>query len=135
MFETAEMSRITVAAPVSNMEEILRIIADLNCIHIEEYGNFEDGINVGKSITSDESEKSSRLLTKARALQSEINAINTNGPKSRSAAKKLVDSMPENIDAALSNISEIRDCEAEIATLNERVKALAKVEPLGLPLN
>ena len=134
MFETAEMSRITVAAPVSNMEEILRIIADLNCIHIEEYGNFEDGINVGKSITSDESEKSSRLLTKARALQSEINAINTNGPKSRSAAKKLVDSMPENIDAALSNISEIRDCEAEIATLNERVKALAKVEPLGLPL-
>ena len=38
MFETAEMSRITVAAPVSNMG-ILRIIADL-CIHIEEYGNF-----------------------------------------------------------------------------------------------
>ena len=89
MFETAEMSRITVAAPVSNMEEILRIIADLNCIHIEEYGNFEDGINVGKSITSDESEKSSRLLTKARALQSEINAINTNGPKSRSVARIL----------------------------------------------
>ena len=41
MFETAEMSRITVAAPVSNMEEILRIIADLNCIHIEEYGNLK----------------------------------------------------------------------------------------------
>ena len=55
MFETAEMSRLTVASPVDKMEEVLRICADLGCVHIEEYGNFEDGIGVGKSISSDNS--------------------------------------------------------------------------------
>ena len=64
MFETAEMSRLTVAAPVDKMEEVLRICADLGCVHIEEYGNFEDGIGVGKSISSDNSAMVSQLLTR-----------------------------------------------------------------------
>ena len=63
MFETAEMSRLTVASPVDKLEEVIRICADLGCVHIEEYGNFEDGIGVGKSISSDESAKTSQLLT------------------------------------------------------------------------
>ena len=46
MFETAEMSRLTVASPVGKLEEILRICAELGCVHIEEYGNFEEGIGV-----------------------------------------------------------------------------------------
>ena len=59
MFETAEMSRLTVASPVDKLEEVIRICADLGCVHIEEYGNFEDGIGVGQSISSDESAKTS----------------------------------------------------------------------------
>ena len=91
MFETAEMSRLTVASAVDKLEEVLRICADLGCVHIEEYGNFEDGIGVGKSISSEESAKTSQLLTKARALQSEISAINADGPKSVAEVKKLVE--------------------------------------------
>ena len=62
MFETAEMSRLTVASPVGKLEEILRICAELGCVHIEEYGNFEDGIGVGQSISTEQSAKPANCL-------------------------------------------------------------------------
>ena len=135
MFETAEMSRLTVASPVEKMEEVLRICADLGCVHIEEYGNFEDGIGVGKSISSESSTKVSQLLTKARALQAEIGAVNADGAKSVAEARKLVDSMSNKIDHALGDIDSIRDAESEIGQLQERIKALERVAPLGIPLD
>ena len=135
MFETAEMSRLTVASPVDKLEEVLRICADLGCVHIEEYGNFEDGIGVGKAISSVDSTSVSKLLTKARALQSEIAAVNPDGPKPLAEVKKLVASMPGLIDEALARIDEARDAESEISNLAERVKALERVAPLGIPLD
>ena len=135
MFETAEMSRLTVASPVEKMEEVLRICADLGCVHIEEYGNFEDGIGVGKSISSESSSKVSQLLTKARALQAEIGAVNADGAKSVAEARKLVDSMSNKIEHALGDIDSIRDAESEIGQLKERIKALERVAPLGIPLD
>ena len=135
MFETAEMSRLTVASPVDKLEEVLRICADLGCVHIEEYGNFEDGIGVGKAISSADSTSVSKLLTKARALQSEIAAVNPDGPKPLAEVKKLVASMPGLIDEALARIDVARDAESEISNLNERVKALERVAPLGIPLD
>ena len=135
MFETAEMSRLTVASPVDKLEEVLRICADLGCVHIEEYGNFEDGIGVGKAISSVDSTSVSKLLTKARALQSEIAAVNPDGPKPLAEVKKLVASMPGLIDEALAKLDEARDAESEISNLTERVKALERVAPLGIPLD
>ena len=135
MFETAEMSRLTVASPVDKLEEVLRICADLGCVHIEEYGNFEDGIGVGKAISSADSTSVSKLLTKARALQSEIAAVNPDGPKPLAEVKKLVASMPGLIDEALAKLDEARDAESEISNLTERVKALERVAPLGIPLD
>ena len=135
MFETAEMSRLTVASPVDKLEEVLRICADLGCVHIEEYGNFEDGIGVGKAISSVDSTSVSKLLTKARALQSEIAAVNPDGPKPLAEVKKLVVSMPGLIDEALAKLDEARDAESEISNLTERVKALERVAPLGIPLD
>ena len=134
MFETAEMSRLTVASPVGKLEEILRTCAELGCVHIEEYGNFEDGIGVGQSISTEQSAETSQLLTKARALQSEINAVNTDGPKSVAEVKKLVASMKSKVDEALASIDISRDAESEIARLQERVKALQRIAPLGIPL-
>ena len=135
MFETAEMSRLTVASPVDKLEDILRICAELGCVHIEEYGNFEDGIGVGHSISTEQSAETSQLLTKARALQSEISAVNTEGPKSVAEVKKLVESMKSKVDDALTSIDISRDAESEIARLEERVKALQRIAPLGIPLD
>ena len=135
MFETAEMSRLTVASPVDNLEKVLRVCADLGCVHIEEYGNFEDGIGVGKAISSDNSAHISQLLTKGRALQSEIGAVNAEGPMPLSEAKNLVETMAETIENALAEIGKSRDAESEIANLQERVKALERVAPLDIPLD
>ena len=93
MLETADMSRLTVAAPVGIIEDVLRTCASLGCVHIEEYGNFEDGIGVGKSINTDNSEHISQMIIKARALQAELNATNTGGAKSAVEANKLTISM------------------------------------------
>ena len=134
MFETADMSRLTVAAPVGKLEDVLRTCASLGCVHIEEYGNFEDGIGVGKSINTDNSGLISQLLIKARALQAELNATNTGGAKSAEEANNLTMSMGEKIDSALGLVDQIRDAQSDISNLDERIKALSRVEPLGIPL-
>ena len=134
MFETADMSRLTVAAPVGKIEDVLRTCASLGCVHIEEYGNFEDGIGVGKSINTDNSEHISQMIIKARALQAELNATNTGGAKSAVEANKLTISMGDKVDSALALVDQIRDAQSDIANLEERIKALSRVEPLGIPL-
>jgi vacuolar-type H+-ATPase subunit I/STV1 len=134
MFETADMSRLTVAAPVGKIEDVLRTCASLGCVHIEEYGNFEDGIGVGKSINTDNSEHISQMIIKARALQAELNATNTGGAKSAVEANKLTISMGDKIDSALALVDQIRDAQSDISNLDERIKALSRVEPLGIPL-
>ena len=68
-------------------------------------------------------------------MQSEISAINADGPKSVAEVKKLVESMGAKIDDALANVDVVRDSEAEISNLNERVKALERIAPLGIPLD
>lgn len=67
MFDTVAMSRLTVAAPVEHMEEVLRVSTKLGCVHIESYDNFEDGISVGQASTSEEANRTSSLLAKVRA--------------------------------------------------------------------
>ena len=134
MFETADMSRLTVAAPVGKIEDVLRTCASLGCVHIEEYGNFEDGIGVGKSINTDNSDHISQMIIKARALQAELNATNTGGAKSAVEANKLTISMGDKIDSALALVDQIRDAQSDISNLDERIKALSRVEPLGIPL-
>ncbi len=129
-----EMSRLTVAAPVGNLEEVIRQCTNLGCVHIEEYSNFEDGIGIGSSIKSDGSEIVSRLLTKVRSLQSEVNAINMEGSTTRKNVIGMIDGFEAKVDNALNFIETIRDCESEIASLEEQLKALTRVAPLDIPL-
>lgn len=129
-----EMSRLTVAAPVGKLEEVIRQCTNLGCVHIEEYSNFEDGIGIGSSIKSDNSEIVSRLLTKVRSLQSEVNAINMDGPTSRENIIGMVAGFESKVDEALGFIELMRDCDSEITSLEEQLKALSRVAPLDIPL-
>ena len=125
MLETAEMSRLTVAAPVGKLEEVIRACSNLECIHIEEYSRFEDGIGVGASIKSENAEIVSRLLTKTRSLQSEVNAHSKLSEKiSRQKINSSLEEFEVKVDQALEYIDLIRDSESEIGTLNEQLKAL-----------
>ena len=136
MLETAEMSRLTVAAPVGKLEEVIRACSNLECIHIEEYSRFEDGIGVGASIKSENAEIVSRLLTKVRSLQSEINAYSNLTEKiSRDKINSSLEEFEIKVDKALEFIDVIRDSESEISTLSDQLKALMRIAPLGIPLD
>ena len=118
MLETAEMSRLTVAAPVGKLEDVIRACTNLECIHIEEYGRFEDGIGVGASIKSDKSEIVSRLLTKVRSLQSEVNAFSTlTEIQSRDKINSSLEEFEVKVDKALEYVELIKDSESEITSL------------------
>ena len=61
MFDTVAMSRLTVAAPVGRMADVIRTCTELGCVHIESYTNFEDGVKVGQASASDEANHVSRF--------------------------------------------------------------------------
>jgi V/A-type H+-transporting ATPase subunit I len=129
-----EMSRLTVAAPVGKLEEVIRQCTNLGCVHIEEYSNFEDGIGIGSSIKNEGSEIVSRLLTKVRSLQSEVGAVNMDGPTSRQSVIGMIEEFEIKVDAALGYVETIRDCDAEKSSLEEQLKALTRIAPLGIPI-
>jgi len=134
MFATSEMSRLTVAAPLDSMEEILRICADLSCIHIEEYGRFEDGIGVGKSMNSEEANSISTLLVKVQAVSSAVDASNTEGSLSRKEVIKMLSSFEEKVVAALAYIDSLREAKVSIKASQEQHQALNRLAPLDIPL-
>ena len=97
---------------------------------------FEDGIGVGASIKSDKSEIVSRLLTKVRSLQSEVNAFSTSqGKMTRNKINSSLEDFEAKVDKALEYVELIRDSESEITSLNEQLKALLRIAPLGIPLD
>ena len=134
MFATAEMSRLTVAAPVVKMEEVLRMCASLSCVHIEEYGQFQDGIGVGRALSNEGANQVSALLTKVRAVTSSVKANNTEGPLSIAEAKKLMENFGPKIDDALAYIDTVRDSESSISTLADQLQVLERLAPLDIPL-
>ena len=134
MFATSEMSRLTVAGPVEKMEEVLRLCTELSCVHIQEYGRFEDGINVGKSMDSEEANAISNLLVKVQAVSSAVQAVNTEGAMSHKEASKLVEEFGEKVSTALTYINTIRESESTISSSQEQHHVLSRLAPLDLPL-
>ena len=136
MFVTVDMSRLTVAAPVDKMEQILRICSDMGCVHIEEYGNFEDGIGVGQAIDSNNANSVSTLLAKVRGANAHYSPNNIKGPKSVSEIQKMINSgFEEIVDQGLAFADAVRDAEAEIDSKGEQLTILRRIEPLNIPLD
>ncbi len=135
MFSTVPMSRMTLAAPVDAMADIVRACSDLGCVHIEDYTQFEEGIGVGRAIQSDDADKISALLLKVRAVRSNVSVFNAKGASSASAAKTMVDTFESEVDKALSYIEAIREAETEIASLEDQVRVFEKLAPLNISLD
>ena len=136
MFVTVDMSRLTVAAPVDKMEQILRICSDMGCVHIEEYGNFEDGIGVGQAIDSNNANSVSTLLAKVRGANAHYSPDNIEGPKSVSEIQKIINSgFEEIVDQGLAFADAVRDAEAEIDSKGDQLAVLRRIEPLNIPLD
>ena len=135
MFSTVPMSRMTLAAPVDAMADIVRACSDLGCVHIEDYTQFEEGIGVGHAIQGEDADKVSNLLTKVRAVRSNISVFNAKGAMSASTAKSMTEELETEVDKALSYIEAIREAEAEITTLEDQVRIFEKLAPLNISLD
>jgi vacuolar-type H+-ATPase subunit I/STV1 len=134
MFATTEMSRLTVAAPVGKLEEVLRKCASLSCVHIEEYEHFQDGIGVGRALSNEGADKTSAMLTKVRAVTSAVQAINTKGPVAAKEAASMMESFGPKVDDALAYLETIRESESSISTLSDQLQVLERLAPLDIPL-
>ena len=135
MFSTVDMSRLTLAAPVDAMHEIVRKCSDLGCVHIEDYTQFEEGIGVGRAIHSEDADIISALLLKVRAVRSAVSVHNSTGSVSSATAKKLAEKMSSKVDAALENIEAIREAESDISSLNEQLRVFERLAPLNISLD
>ena len=135
MFDTVAMSRLTVAAPVDRMADVLRTCTNLGCVHIESYTNFEDGVNVGQASDSDEANHVSSLLAKVRAAISAFNPVNADGPVPLRRVKELLEgSFADELQKGLDLLDTHRDAEAELELLDEQIHILRRLEPLNMDL-
>ena len=126
MFDTVAMSRLTVAAPLSNMEDVLRACTNEGCVHVETYANFEDGIQVGQAINSDEANEVSALLAKVRAAVSAFKPVNADGPLPVRKIKDLISGdFPSELQDSLNHLDQQRDAEAEVALLVDQIKLMS----------
>ena len=133
MFSTVQMSRITMAGPNSNLDEALRLCADLGNVHVKPYSGDMDGIKVG--IPHPDADEISVTLAKVRAAISVLNCSNKQGPvTAKEVAKALNSSFGEKIDSITETIAKRSDASAEISKLQERVDILSKIAPLNIPL-
>ena len=135
MFSTVPMSRMTLAAPVDAMADIVRTCSDLGCVHIEDYTQFEEGIGVGHAIQGEDADKVSSLLTKVRSVRSNISVFNAKGAMPATTAKSMTEKLETEVDKALSYIEAIREAEAEITTLEDQVRIFEKLAPLNISLD
>ena len=135
MFDTVAMSRLTVAAPVDRMTDVLRSCTALGCVHIETYTNFEDGVQVGKATTSEDADKVSSLLAKVRAAVSAFKPVNADGPMPVKRVEELMNgSFGEELQHGLDLLDTQRDAEAELGVLDEQIHLLQRLAPLNMDL-
>ena len=133
MFSTVQMSRLTMAGPNSNLDEVLRLCANLGNVHIKPYSGDMEGITVG--VPHPDADEVSATLAKVRAAISVLKCSNKEGPLSaKEVAIALDSSFGEKIDSITETIAKRSDANAEISKLQERVEILTKISSLDIPL-
>ena len=133
MLSAVEMSRLTMAGSRKDLDEALRMCADLGNVHITAYSGDTDGIDIGTP--HPDADNVSVMLSKVRSANSVLNCSNKEGPVgSRAVMNAVSGSFPEKIDAISEMISSKSDAEAEILRLQERVAILTTIAPLNIPL-
>ena len=136
MFDTVAMSRLTVAAPVGRMVDVLRTCTELGCVHVESYTNFEEGVKVGQASSSEEANAVSSLLTKVRAAISAFKPVNADGPVPLRRVKELMEgSFADELQKGLDLLDTHRDSESELEILDEQIHLLRRLAPLNMDLD
>ena len=133
MLSSVEMSRLTMAGSIGELDAALRLCADLGNIHLTPYSADTDGISVGTP--HPDADEVSTLLSKVRSAIAVLNCSNKEGPISAKIVKKaLSGKFPGDLDSISSIIEDKNNADAEITRLEERVSILNVIAPLNVPL-
>ncbi len=133
MFSAVEMSRLIMAGSIDELDQVLRMCADLGNVHITAYSGDEEGIDVGAP--HPDADEITSLLSKVRSVRTALKCANKSGPVSAKEVKKaLSGAFPESIDEISELLAEELNAEAEIVRLNERADILNTIAPLNIPL-
>ena len=128
MFPMVEMSRLTVAAPLDSMDDVLAACDALGCVHVQPYEQFEEGIGVGQAAAQ---EGRGELLTNVRAVRAATSAVNTGGAMPRKQVEGLIDgSFPGRIEKVMEHLRAIDEAKASIQSLAEERDVMARLAPL-----
>ena len=133
MLSSVEMSRLTMAGSIGELDAALRLCADLGNIHLTPYSGETDGISVGTP--HPDADEVSTLLSKVRSAIAVLNCSNKEGPISAKIVKQaLSGKFPGDLDSISSIIENKNNADAEITRLEERVSILNVIAPLNVPL-
>jgi len=133
MLSAVEMSRLTMAGSRTDLDEALRLCADLGNVHITPYSGDTEGINVGTP--HPDADGISSLLAKVRSANSVLKCANKGGPLSSKIIKQAISgNFTEKVDAISEIIAKRSDANAEIIRLEERSSILTTIVPLNIPL-
>ena len=133
MLSAVEMSRLTMAGSRTDLDEALRLCADLGNVHITPYSGDTEGINVGTP--HPDADGISSLLAKVRSANSVLKCANKGGPLSSKIVKQAISgNFTEKVDAISEIIAKRSDANAEIIRLEEKSSILTTIVPLNIPL-
>ncbi len=133
MLSSVEMSHLTMAGSIGELDEALRVCGDLGFIHLTPYSADTDGINIGTP--HPEADNVSNMLAKVRSANSVLNCSNKDGPVSaKIVMQALSGKFPDNLESITSIIESKNNAAAEITRLEERVAILSLIAPLNIPL-
>ena len=133
MLSSVEMSRLTMAGSIGELDGALRLCADLGNIHLTPYSADTDGISVGTP--HPDADDVSILLSKVRSAIAVLSCSNKEGPISAKIVKQaLSGKFPGDLDSISSIIENKNNADAEISRLEERVSILSVIAPLNVPL-
>ena len=132
-FVTAEMCRLSVAGTHEQLPKVLEKASQLRSIHIVDHSGDDGSFTIGKPLEG--ADEVSTLLTKIRGAISQLHPSTNQQPISSSKVdKELEGDFSEKVDSVLKMAHECDDTRNEISSLEENLKGLKAVAPIGLDL-
>tara|TARA_B100000989_G_scaffold170070_1_gene127319 strand:+ start:29698 stop:31737 length:2040 start_codon:yes stop_codon:yes gene_type:complete len=133
MFSSVEMSKLTMAGSIDNLDNLLRKCADLGHIHIKHYSEEVEGITVGTP--HPDADEISTMLAKVRSVTTSIKCSNKEGPIGmKNVQNALNDNFSEDLDFILNTITQKANAKTEISKMQERIDILSSISALDIPL-
>ena len=131
---TQAMSRLTAAGLLSKVDDAVKVLADLNALHILDYTGDEDGFNLGSPTA--ESEEIGRDLNRYRSASSQISVSTPRIPLEAEPVRgKLQGDLPDLVVEMVRCADRISAIDSELSNIDAESAALELLRPLGLDLD